>query len=104
MERQLMQEGGVDSEEYLRFAAGPGNVAADGMFSIQVRALAARVPRAPEGLRAAGRLGLAGLAGCAGLLRPSSLGGGDLRGEVAAGAAAPHHQPHQQPLPGPRRC
>ncbi|GAX83862.1 hypothetical protein CEUSTIGMA_g11287.t1 [Chlamydomonas eustigma] len=37
MERRFMQEGGVMSEEYQKFAAeGSGNVAADGMFSIQV--------------------------------------------------------------------
>ena len=38
MERAFMQEGGVTSDEYLRFAAEEsGNVAADGMFSIQVQ-------------------------------------------------------------------
>jgi hypothetical protein len=37
LERQFMQEGGMDSEEYQRFVAeASGNVANDGMFSIQV--------------------------------------------------------------------
>jgi hypothetical protein len=40
MERKFMQEGGMMSEEYQKFAAeGSGNVAADGMFSIQVTTL-----------------------------------------------------------------
>jgi hypothetical protein len=75
MERQLMEEGGVDSEEYQRFAAGPGNVANDGMFSIQVRAAAAAAgcacaPQAPAG-RGAGRRSW--LEACSGWSR---LGGG----------------------------
>ena len=37
MEQSFMQEGGVNSEDFLKFAAeGSGNVANDGMFSIQV--------------------------------------------------------------------
>lgn len=38
MEAQLMGQQGLDTPEYLKFAAeGSGNVARDGMFSIQVR-------------------------------------------------------------------
>ena len=37
LEREMMAEGGLDSEDYLRFVAqDSGNVAVDGMFSIQV--------------------------------------------------------------------
>ena len=39
LEREVMAEGGLESEAYLRYAAeDSGNVAADGMFSSQVRA------------------------------------------------------------------
>ena len=37
-EQALLSEGGVDSEDYLRYIAeGSGNVADDGMFSVQAR-------------------------------------------------------------------
>ena len=74
MERSFMQEGGMTSEEFLKFVAeGSGNVANDGMFSIQASSggsgklgsSAAVVPPfhtshsspsagAPEGLRSVG--------------------------------------------------
>ena len=54
MERAFMQEGGVASDEYLRFAAEEsGNVAADGMFSIQVRSM--------RGMRARGDVAADGM-------------------------------------------
>lgn len=41
LEKEVMQEGGMTSDDYLKFAAEEsGNVANDGMFSIQVLAKA----------------------------------------------------------------
>ena len=38
LEQQFMAESGLQSEDYLKFVAeDSGNVAADGMFSIQVK-------------------------------------------------------------------
>lgn len=43
MERHVMSEGGIDGDDYLKFMAEEsGNVAADGMFSIQVSSNAQR--------------------------------------------------------------